>query len=243
MIKMKGKQSMKKNVAVLASVSLASLCAIGNFSATPANAATATHVVISEIYGGGGNSGASYKNDYIELYNPTSSSISLSGWSVQYASATGTFSNITNLTGSIASHGYYLVQEAAGTGGTVNLPTPDATGTANLSATSGKVALAKVTTSVSGSTDSNVVDFVGYGSSNDSETSPVGALSNTTVAVRKDNNGGTVQGQGNGWDTNNNASDLVVSSSLNPKDSASPTEPSSGGGGGGGGTGTDNDNM
>ncbi|MBL0386899.1 DNA/RNA non-specific endonuclease [Tumebacillus sp. ITR2] len=239
----KTKTKFNKKIAVLACVSLGSFGILGNFSSTPAHAAAATHVVISEIYGGGGNSGASYKNDYIELYNPTSSSISLSGWSVQYASATGTFTNITNLTGSIAPYSYYLVQEAAGSAGTVALPTPNATGTINLSATDGKVALAKVTTSVSGSKDTNVVDFVGFGSASDSETSPVATLSNTTSAVRKDNTGGTVQGQGNGWDTNNNASDLVVTSSLSPKNSSSPSEPSGGGGGGGGGTGIDNDHM
>ena len=47
-------------------------------------------VVISEVYGGGGNAGATYTNDFIELYNRTANAISLAGWSVQYASATGT---------------------------------------------------------------------------------------------------------------------------------------------------------
>src|SRR5260221_4913121 len=85
------------------------------------------NVVISEIYGGGGNSGATYKNDFIELYNPTSSPVSLSGWSVQYASAAGTSWSVTNLSGNIAAKSYYLIQEAAVTGGTVSLPMPDAT--------------------------------------------------------------------------------------------------------------------
>lgn len=197
----------------------------GNLFNTNANAAAASHVVISEIYGGGGNSGSSYKNDFIELYNPTNSSISLSGWSVQYASGSGSFSSITNLSGSIGAHKFFLIAEASGGSGTVDLPSPDITGTINLSASSGKVALAKVTTPVSGSTDSNVVDFVGYGSANDSETSPVGILSNTTSAERKDNNGGTAQGQGNGWDTNNNANDLYITSSINPQNSSSTEEP------------------
>ena len=46
-------------------------------------AETASHFVISEVYGGGGNSGAIYKNDFIEIYNPTDSTVSLSNWSVQ----------------------------------------------------------------------------------------------------------------------------------------------------------------
>ena len=94
-------------------------------AARPVFAQSANHVVISEVYGGGGNSGSTYKNDFVELYNPTSASVDLSGWSVQYASATGSSWQVTNLTGTIGAHGFFLVGEAAGTGGTVSLPTPD----------------------------------------------------------------------------------------------------------------------
>src|SRR5258707_2105316 len=123
-------------------------------------------VVISEVYGGGGNSGATYKNDFIELYNPSSSLVSLSGWSVQYTSAAGTTWQVTNLSGSIAAHSYYLIQEAAGTGGTASLATSDATGTINMAGTAGKVALVNSTTALSGSCPSSarIVDLGGFGS-------------------------------------------------------------------------------
>jgi hypothetical protein len=49
----------------------------------------ASDVVISQVYGGGGGSGAPFKQDFIELFNRGSTPISLSGWTVQYASATG----------------------------------------------------------------------------------------------------------------------------------------------------------
>src|SRR5438034_6122694 len=88
--------------------------------------AVSPNVVISQVYGGGGNLGATFKNDYIELFNRGTSSVNLAGWSVQYASAGGsTWTNITPLSGSIAPGHYFLIQEAAGTGGSVNLPTPD----------------------------------------------------------------------------------------------------------------------
>src|SRR5690349_2178200 len=86
------------------------------------------NVRISQVYGGGGNSGATYNNDFIELFNPGAAPVSVAGWSVQYASSTGTSWQRTDLTGTIAAHGYYLIQESAGAGGTVSLPTPDATG-------------------------------------------------------------------------------------------------------------------
>ena len=103
--------------------------------------AASPNVVISQVYGGGGNSGATYKHDFIELFNRGTSTVSLAGWSVQYASATGTSWQATPLSGSIAPGQYYLIQQAQGAGGTVNLPTPNATGTITMSATAGKVAL------------------------------------------------------------------------------------------------------
>ncbi|MEO7768805.1 MAG: lamin tail domain-containing protein, partial [Ferruginibacter sp.] len=113
--------------------------------------AQVSHLVISQVYGGGGNSGATYKNDFIEIFNPTASAVNLSGWSVQYSSAAGTGTwAATSLSGNILAGGYYLVQEAAGTGGTTSLPTPDATGTIALSATTGKVALVNNNTPLSG---------------------------------------------------------------------------------------------
>ena len=66
-------------------------------------------VVISQVYGGGGNSGAPVRSDYIELHNNSAATVSVDGWSVQYASATGTSWQRTNLAGNIPAGGYYLV--------------------------------------------------------------------------------------------------------------------------------------
>lgn len=188
----------------------------------PAEALSAD-IVISQVYGGGGNTGAPYTNDFIELYNRGTTSISVTGWTVQYASATGSTWSRTALSGSIAPGKYYLVQEAAGAGSGSPLPAPDATGTIAMSATSAKVALVTtgtaLTCSVGCDTAAGVKDFVGYGSNASSyETAPTGNLSNTTAAVR--NNGGAT-------DTDNNSADFTVTSPY-PRDSSY----TSGGGGG-----------
>jgi hypothetical protein len=77
----------------------------GSVTSAPAiltvNSGTAANLVISQIYGGGGNSGASYRNDYVELFNPGSFAASVSGWSVQYASSSGTSWQVGNLSGAI----------------------------------------------------------------------------------------------------------------------------------------------
>src|SRR5579864_1217169 len=89
-----------------------------------------TTLVISQVYGGGGNGGATYKNDFIEILNISSSPISLNGYSVQYAATAGSFSssNLTLLPNVTLQPGhYFLIQEAVGAGGTTNLPSPDMT--------------------------------------------------------------------------------------------------------------------
>ncbi len=170
----------------------------------PAANAVSPDVVISEVYGGGGNSGATLTNDYIELHNPTSALVDVSGWSLQYASAGGVNWLRTNLVGSIPPGAHYLIQQAAGAGGTEPLPAPDAVGTTAMSATSGKVALVTHQDTLAcgatcGPTD-GVRDLVGYGSANLFEGSAAApGLSNTTSASRDDD----------GTDTDDNAADFA----------------------------------
>ena len=178
-------------------------------------------LLISQIYGGGGNSGAQYTNDFIELYNPTASAISTSGLSVQYASAAGTSWNTFALpTASIAPGHFFLIQAAAGSGTDASLPTPDAIipGTSfNLSATTGKVALVNSTTPLTGACpipSSAVLDFIGYGTTTCFLGSVAPAPSNTTADVRANPN----------TTTNNNGADFSTAA-PNPRNSTfgSPT--------------------
>ncbi|CAN5791533.1 hypothetical protein BH24CHL6_BH24CHL6_13610 [soil metagenome] len=172
-------------------------------------------VVISQVYGGGGNSGATYTHDFIELFNRGSAAQSVTGWSVQYASSTGSSWNVTALSGTIEPGAYYLIQQAAGAGGTTALPTPDATGTAAMAAGAGKVALVSTTTALTGTcpTGGAIADFVGYGTAANcfEGTGPTATLSNTTAALR--NGDGSV-------DTDDNAADFTVGA-PNPRNSSS----------------------
>ena len=113
--------------------------------------AASASVVISQVYGGGGNAGATFKNDFIELFNRGAAAVDLTGWSVQYAAAAGIAWAPTVLSGPIQPGQYYLVQEGAGAGGTVSLPTPDATGNIAMGATAGKVILTNATVALTGS--------------------------------------------------------------------------------------------
>ena len=179
-----------------------------SFSASAASGG----VVISQVYGGGGNSGAVYKNDFVELFNAGATEVSLEGWSVQYASAAGTTWQVTRLSGRIAPGGHFLVQQAAGTGGTTALPAAEVVGAIPMSGTDGKVALVGGATALSGSCPAGVVDFVGYGTANCFEGAATPKLSNTTAALRK----------AVCVDTNRNVDDFVLGAPK-PRNSASGT--------------------
>ena len=194
------------------------VCAV--FIACLAMVPASAQVVISQVYGGGGNSGSTYTNDFIELFNRGPLDVSLTGWSVQYASAAGTSWQVTSLTGTLHPGQHYLVQESLGAGGTQPLPTADAVGAIAMSATAGKVALVNATTALTGACPSSaaIQDFVGFGTTaNCSETSPTPAPSNS-LAVLRAGNGCT--------DTGNNSSDFATGA-PNPRNSAVAVTPCS----------------
>ncbi|MBI4672491.1 MAG: lamin tail domain-containing protein [Chloroflexi bacterium] len=180
-----------------------------------------TSVVISQVYGGGGNSGAPYKADFVEVFNLSNSTQSLVGWSVQYAPATSTTWTVVNLSGSLVPGQYYLVKMSNDGANGANLPTPDASSSVGMAATAGKVALVNSTTALSGSGcpfSASVVDFVGYGSTaNCREGANAPAPSNTTSDLRVAN-GCT--------DTDNNSADFSTGT-PNPRNTSSTTNPCS----------------
>ena len=193
----------------------------------PAAQSASSNMVVSQVYAGGGNSGATYANDFVELFNRGASAIDISSWSIQYASAAGTSWQVTPLSGSVQPGKFFLVQLASAAAVGAALPTPDATGTTNLANSGGKVALVRSATALtcgasagSCSADASVADLIGYGSASDFEGSGAATgLSNTTAALRADD-GCT--------DTDANASDFA-GATPSPRNSAVAAAPCAGG--------------
>lgn len=164
-------------------------------------------VVISEVYGGGGNSGAAFNRDFIELYNKGTTAVDLTGWAVQYASTAGTSWQVTSLNGKTLDPGkHLLIGEAVGANAGLPAIVADVEGAIPLSGTGGKVALVHASAPLAGcaatcSTLPDVVDFLGWGAATDfAGTGPAPGTANATSVARnaaKDN-------------TANNAVDFTV---------------------------------
>jgi uncharacterized protein len=213
-------------VALLATAVVAGLP--GRAAAAPAS------VAISQVYGGGGNTGAPLANDFVELVNRGTAPASLAGWSLQYTSATGTrtlganASQLTELPGvSLAPGQYLLVEEASTAAVGAALPAPDVTDVTpiNMSATGGKVALIDTTTPLGcngGSTAcppealAHIVDLVGYDGANFFEGSGAAPAGGNTTAVLRRAGGCT--------DTDDNAADFAAGAPT-PRNTAAAPNP------------------
>ena len=196
--------------------------------------AVSPDIVISQIYGGGGNAGATYTHDFIELFNRGTSPVSLADWSVQYTSATGTanFGSATNLitplSGSLAPGKYLLIQESTNAAVGSPLPTPDITDATPISmaAGAGKVALVNSTTPLGCNGGSNpcspaalatIVDLIGYGTGATGANFFEGAGPAPTISATLAN----FRNSGGCTDTDNNNADFTAATPA-PRNTASP---------------------
>ncbi|HSK73240.1 MAG TPA: DNA/RNA non-specific endonuclease [Pyrinomonadaceae bacterium] len=228
---------MKKFYAVFTSLFFITLCFF-SFNAEAQNeqnliwdtALVSPNIVISQIYGGGGNTGSPpYSHDFVELFNRGSEPVNLSGWSTQYASATGSEWLVTPLSDITLQPGqYYLIQYASGGNNGAALPTPDLiaptvtnnagnTFVPNLSATTGKLALVNSTVKLPASTcpsEPSIVDLVGFGSNASCFEGARTPDLSTTTAGKRNGDGCT--------DSDNNASDFTIIA-PNPRNTSSPT--------------------
>lgn len=185
------------------------------------NAQVADHVVIAEIYGGGGNSGATLLNDYVVLYNPTASAVDISTWSLQVSRKDSSNWEVQNLIGSIQAGSYYLILfGSAGNNGDTVLTGPNLVSDVRLVQTDGKIALVSNQTPLTGINplpNAAIIDFVGYGTSADAYegSGPTASINNSSSVRRKDNSGNnTYNTNGNGYDSNDNSNDFYVESTL-----------------------------
>jgi hypothetical protein len=186
------------------------------------SAALASHVVISEIQvGGTGNA----DDEFIELYNPTDSTVNLSDWRITRKTSGGSQSTLVNsMVGTIAPHKYFLVAHPEFNGGlTIDQ---------EYSATSSGLA-ANNTVLLYSDAGVTIVDKVGMGSATDVEASASAnpiidgsierkALASSTIETM--GNGGSDETAGNGEDTDNNFNDFLVQTASNPQNSSSPSE-------------------
>jgi hypothetical protein len=204
------------------------------FAAAQASGSGSGSIVVGEVFAAGGNSGAAFANDYVELFNRGSGAATIDGWTLQYASASSSTWQATALSGSIPAGGRYLVQLTSGGANGATLPAPDATGTSNLAVTGGKIAIVHDATALSCgaspgscSASATVEDLVGYGGAADYEGSAAAPGPSATTALARAGGGCT--------DSDDNAADFTTAAPnpLNSSAAAAACTPSGGGGGGG----------
>lgn len=181
----------------------------------------AGHVVISEIQIGG----TTANDEFVELYNPTDNPISLTNWRLSKKTAGGTESDIiaSTMSGTIASHGYFLIAHANDYDGASD---PD-------TMYSGSTTVAPNNTVLLYDGTGALMDKVGMGTATDKETSTASVPGDNKSIERKAQETSTVESMttgadvtaGNGEDTDNNLNDFILRAASDPQNSVSAIEP------------------
>ncbi|WP_203335698.1 ExeM/NucH family extracellular endonuclease [Nocardioides limicola] len=189
-----------------------------------------TELVISEFYTAGGNSGAVWTHDWLELHNPSQEPISLAGLSLQYAAAGNTgapgSSQVFVLPDDeVPGGGHYLIQLQSGGGNGTALPVEaDASySSINMAIANGQIFLARVTTPLDPDGPGNdefpvadLIDFVGYGSAARYEGSAAAPANSAASSLTRD---------AHGTDTDDNAADFRTTTEMTPTNSSGETLP------------------
>ncbi|MEO9160049.1 MAG: Ig-like domain-containing protein [Kofleriaceae bacterium] len=183
----------------------------------------ASTIVISQVYGAGGNTGASYDADYVELHNAGPTTESIGGWSVQYAAAASASWAVVALPQvSIPPGRYFLIQMSAKGPNGIDLPQVDlaALPTVAMGASAGKLALVSSTTALTTACPvATTLDFVGYGTG----TSGANCFEGTAPAATPSATKSDLRGVAGCTDANDNTSDFATALAA-PRSSATPID-------------------
>lgn len=174
-----------------------------------------TDVVISQIYTRGGEPGATFRNDFIELFNRGTTTINLADYSLVISTTgPGATPDVTVSFGSFPiipiGPGQYLLFQLGSSGNAgafIIVPAEFNDSTINLGGTSGKIALVQSNSSAPLGCplgqDPALVDYVAYGSASCAEGgAPAPAPVSADVALIRQSAGCT--------DTDNNAADFFT---------------------------------
>lgn len=205
----------------LLNVSLLIVLFISLSKPSPVKSALAEHIVISEVQ----ISGETPNDEFVELYNPTASDMDLTGWRLaRKTSGTSSANLVTNISGSIPAHGYFLVTPPTGYTGTTPADLVYSPAGTRISADN--------TVYLYGSDSATLVDKVAIGDgATDGEGNPAPLPGNGQSIERKAKTSSTAEtmasgdaNQGNGEDTDNNSDDFILKITSEPQDSTSSAE-------------------
>ena len=182
----------------------------------PAGAVMESGLVISQVYGGGGTSGATYNSDFVELFNRGSNTESLLGWSLQFAAGGSNTWSVMPLSGTLEPGKHLLVKLGSSGSSGASLPAADMVNTGiDLGTQSAKVAIRANTSAFTSCAEGWSIDLVSYGYADCAEFTPGPVGSATTGALRR----------GSGCtDTNNNFNDFA-SATPSPRNSSTSAHP------------------
>ncbi|HUC87301.1 MAG TPA: lamin tail domain-containing protein [Candidatus Saccharimonadales bacterium] len=176
-------------------------------------ASGSSHVVISEVETG---TTASASQEFVELYNPTGSSITVNGWTVEYKAATSTdtaanWVKHATLAGTIVPYGFYLVAPKT------YLAMADADWSATLAGSGGNLRVRD--------DSGEVIDQLGYGTTANAAEGGAPALAPAAGQSLERLPGRLDELDGNGVDTDVNAADFILRTDPQPQSSESLPEP------------------